>query len=127
MITKVIMLAMAAAVLGVILRQQKGEFAMMISIAVGAVIFYMLKDEAFAAVSAVTAAVERMGIKTEHMSVLFKVIGIAYLTQFGASVCADAGEKAIAMKIELAGRLSIILMTIPVMLAVIDLITGILP
>ena len=78
-------------------------------------------------IDAIITYAGELGIESSYIMLLLKVIGIAYLTQFGASVCEDAGEKAIAMKVEFAGRITIILMSAPLMFAIINLITGILP
>ena len=55
----------------------------------------------------------RYGIPTAYVGVLVKIIGIAYLVQFGAQVCKDAGESAIATRVEMGGRILILSMTLP--------------
>lgn len=127
MIIKVIIVGIVSAILSVILRQHKPEYSSIIAIACGIVIVSMIKDDLAAVVDTIRSAVKSLEIESTYISTLIKIIGIAYLTQFGASICEDAGEKAIAMKLELAGRLVIILMTAPIMFAIINLITGILP
>ena len=53
--------------------------------------------------------------------------GIAFLTEFAVSVCADAGEKAIASKIEIGSKVIIITMSIPIITSLLELIIEILP
>ena len=55
---------------------------------------------------------------------MLKITGIAYLSQFGMQICADAGEGAIAAKIELAGKILIMTVSAPILLAVLDVVMG---
>lgn len=127
MIIKIIIISMVCAILSLILRQYKSEYSSMVAIACGIIIIIMLKDDIESVVATIRTTVKSLGIETVYIETLIKIIGISYLTQFGASICEDAGERAIAMKIELAGRITIILMTAPIMFAILNLITGILP
>jgi len=61
------------------------------------------------------------------MSTILKIIGIAYIAEFGAEVCKDAGEGAIASKIELAGKVIIIVLAAPIITSLLDLIVEIMP
>ena len=62
------------------------------------------------------------GTATENFSFLLKSVGIGYVCQFSSDICADAGESAIASKIELVGRIAVLTMTVPVIGSLIDLI-----
>ena len=127
MIVKIIAIAMAGAILNVIVRQHKSEFSFAVAIATGIVIFSLIKDDVLSVISLTKDYIESLGFETKYIATLFKIIAVAYLTQYGASICEDVGEKSIAMKVELAGRLTIIIMTAPIIFAVINLIMGILP
>ena len=56
-------------------------------------------------------------IPTEYVGVLVKIIGMAYLVQFGAEICRDAGESAIGSRVELGGRVLILSLTLPAAVA----------
>jgi stage III sporulation protein AD len=58
-----------------------------------------------------------------YFTTILKVIAIAYITEFGAQVCKDAGESAIASKIEFGGKVLIMIMAIPILAALMDIIT----
>jgi stage III sporulation protein AD len=66
-------------------------------------------------------------INTVFLRTLLRVIGVAYIAEFGAQVCRDAGEGSIAMKIELAGKLIILVMAIPILIAVLEGIVNFIP
>ena len=58
---------------------------------------------------------------------MLKIIGIAYIADFGAQVTRDAGEEAMASKIEMAGKVLILVMAIPIVTMIIETIIKILP
>ena len=62
-----------------------------------------------------------------YLDTVLRVIGVAYLAAFGGQVCRDAGEGALAAKVELAGKVLILAMSVPLMFALLDLILRILP
>ena len=71
-------------------------------------------------ISKVTPIVDKMedlisttGIQAEYTSILLKTLGICFLTQFSADSCKDAGESAMASKVELAGKIFIIVIALP--------------
>lgn len=70
---------------------------------------------------------KRSGINSEYLGILLKITGIAILTEFAVSICNDSGESAIANKIELGGKIIIISISIPIIVALIELIISILP
>ena len=55
------------------------------------------------------------------------MIGVAYLAEFGAQVCRDAGENSIAAKIEFAGKIIILIMAVPILMAVLESIISFIP
>ena len=57
----------------------------------------------------------------------FKIVGIAYIAEFGAQICKDAGEGVIASKIEFAGKVLIMIMAVPILIALTDLIVKMIP
>ena len=62
------------------------------------------------------------GTDIENFTFLLKAVGIGYISQFSSDICADAGENAIASKIELAGRICILSMTVPVVSSLVEMI-----
>lgn len=68
----------------------------------------------------------RAGVNQLYVRTLFRVIGIAYITDFAAQLCSDAGEGALAANLKLAGKVLILAVSIPVIVAVVDVILGLL-
>ena len=66
-------------------------------------------------------------INKQFLGILLKITGIAIITEFAVSICIDAGEKAIASKIEIGSKVIIIAMSIPIISSLLELIVEILP
>lgn len=127
-ILQIIGLGLTAALLATFLRQTKFETgALIVALIAGVVIFLMV----FTKISLVVRVLEDMsrkaGINEFYLALLFKIVGIAYLTEFGAQLCRDAGENAIAGRVELAGKVLIILVAVPILVAILELVVRLLP
>jgi len=66
------------------------------------------------------------GVNSDYAALILKIIAFAYVAEFGAQLCRDAGQGAIAMKIELAARVGVIMLAFPVITAVVDTVLGLL-
>jgi len=66
------------------------------------------------------------GLSNEHIKLLLKVLGISYITQFGSAVAEECGEKFIAKKIEFAGRIFVISLSIPILLNLMNTVIGLI-
>ncbi|NLA05696.1 MAG: stage III sporulation protein AD, partial [Firmicutes bacterium] len=67
------------------------------------------------------------GINLVYLQTLLRVIGIAYLAEFGAQVCRDAGEGSIASRVELAAKVIILVMAVPVIIEIMESVLGMIP
>ncbi|MBT9172787.1 MAG: hypothetical protein DDT21_01173 [Syntrophomonadaceae bacterium] len=126
-IARIVGFALVAAVLSVILRPDKPVFSMFLGVAAGTVIFLSLLDYLAAVLQLLTEMALRADIPHIYLSTLLKVLGVAYLAEFGARVCEDAGEGVIAAKVEFAGKLLILIMAVPLLEAVLATILGFIP
>jgi len=109
-IFQIVGLAIIAAILSVILRSQKPEIAMQIGIITGVVIFLMVVFKISAVIELLQDLANRVNIDIIYLSTVLKIIGISYVTTFGAEICKDAGESAIASKIEFGGKILIMIL-----------------
>ncbi|WP_010252594.1 stage III sporulation protein AD [Acetivibrio cellulolyticus] len=126
-ILQIIGLAIVATVIIAILKVQRPEIAIQISIATGIIVFTMILGKITAVIELLNSYATKVNIDTIYFSTLLKIIGIAYIAEFGAEVCKDAGEGAIASKVELAGKVVIIVLAVPIITSLMDLIISIMP
>jgi len=127
-IFQIVGLALTATLIITLLRQARGgETALLISLVVGAFIFLLLLDRIGTVVQVINDLSSRAGINQFYLNTVLKIIGIAYVAEFGGQVCRDAGENAIASKIELAAKVLIMVLAIPIIVAIIESIVRLLP
>ena len=97
-----------------LLKQYKPEFAVISEAACAVVLIFMLGDEIRDALSVFQMFFENTGISEEYIAVLIKVLGISLVTQFSSDMCKDAGEGALASKVEFVGKVVITAAAVPV-------------
>ena len=125
-ITKIIVIALISIVLISILKQHRPEFATYASLIAGIIILFFVVSELTPIVSMLQNLSEKMGVSSKFFVILLKITGIAYLTEFGSSVCKDSGETAIASKVELAGKVLIISISIPIITTLMQTLLGLI-
>lgn len=126
-IIKIIGIGLVALVIIVILRQYRSEYAIYISMIAGILILFLAVDKISGIVNLLQSISDKTYINKNFLNTLIKITGIAFLTEFAVSVCSDAGEKAIASKIEIGSKVVIITMSIPIITSLLELIVEILP
>ena len=102
-----------AAFLAVILRQQRPEQALAVSLAAGLGILALVVSKALPVIDTLRELLESAALPVEYGAILFKALGICLLTQLAADACRDAGEAALASKAELAGKLLLLTLALP--------------
>ncbi len=120
-------IGLIAAVLAIMLRQHRPDIALLVSVCAGVLIFFQLQGRFAATLEAFAQLADRASISSLHLNTIIKVVGVSYITEFASQACGDAGEKAIAAKIELGGRLVILGLAVPIVLAMLEAVVGILP
>lgn len=109
-----------------LLRQTRPELAVLLSVAAGVIIFLRLAGYLQELVRTFEFLATQARINLLYLQTVFKVMGVAYLTGFGAQICKDAGEGALALKLELAGKVIILFLAVPVLVAILETVLRIL-
>ncbi len=113
-----------AALIGVtlvlMLRQLKPELAPLAAMATGAALLVSVLGEATGLFDSVSALIARLGVDGAFLGTVWKILALAYLTQFGAQLCRDAGQGAIALKLELGGRILILSVALPQVVTLVE-------
>jgi len=122
-ILKIVGIGIIATILAVILREEKPEIALQISIVTGLIVFVFVITKLNSVLAVLKYFASKTNIDLIYFTTILKVIAIAYITEFGAQVCKDAGESSIASKIEFGGKVLIMIMAIPILAALMDVIT----
>ena len=127
MIIKIIGIALIALIIIILIKQYRPEFAIYISLLTGVLILLLVMDQLSEIISLLQSLATKASINSSFLSLLLKITGIAFLAEFAVSVCKDAGEGAIASKIEIGSKIIIIAMSIPIISSLLEIILKILP
>jgi stage III sporulation protein AD len=119
-------LGIVAAVLSVVMRQYRPELSMQVAIALGVVVFLFLSAQLSGISSVVSALFRKADIQPEYFMTILKATGIAFITEFAAQTCKDAGEGSIAQKMELGGKVLIVFIALPMLLALLRQLLGLM-
>lgn len=104
---------LVVAVASVVLKKYLPEYSMVINILAGAMVLVVIFGEVLGVIAKADHFVSASKIPKEYVDILFKSLGICFLTQFASDSCKDAGEGSLANKIELAGKVAIIVLALP--------------
>lgn len=126
-IIKIIGIGLISLIIIIILKQYRPDFAIYISILAGAIILLLVMDKLSSIVSLLSSIQNKANMNNQFLVILLKITGIAFLTEYASSICKDAGESAIATKIDLGGKVLIIAISIPIIQALLELIIKIMP
>lgn len=100
---------------------------MYISLIAGVLILFLVMDKLVGVINLIQSISNKASINSGFLELLLKITGIAFLAEFAVSVCKDAGEGAIASKIEIGSKIIIIAMSIPIISSLLEIILKILP
>lgn len=125
-ITGLIAVALLATTLSVMVKKYNSEYSIFIGVIAGIFILGTVLAEMAPSIKKISELISISGIETENVKILFKTLGICFLVQFASDSCNDAGESSLASKIELAGKVMIITMVLPLFEQVIKIVMELL-
>lgn len=126
-IIQVVAVGIISAILALTIKRQSPEIAIIITLAASILIFFMVLPALIYAVGIIQNLGSHLDSRIAYVPLVLQILGIAYVAELGAQVCIDAGESAIAAKIELAGKVLIMAAAAPILLDVLQMIVGIMP
>ncbi len=122
-VIRIIGIGLAAALASVLLKQYKPELAAAIPLLAAAAIFGILAPYLEALVAMFKDIAAQTGIDGEYVSLALKIVGVAYLCQFAADTCRDAGETSLANKVETGGKILILTLSMPIVYQLLQMIS----
>ena len=123
---RVVGIALIGAIAAVLLRQNRPELGMLVSLGCGIILISMGMNAVQQALEVVQRLMQQGGIDREYATILLKSLGVCIVTQVAADACRDSGETAIAAKIEFIGKLSILGISLPLFAKLLSTITTLL-
>jgi len=127
-IIQIVGIGLAATFVILLLNQFKmNNFTLAITVFISCVLFLFLLDKVQFLLEQIQKLANQASIKNVYVETLLKIIGIAYIAEFGVQITKDAGQGAIASKIELGGKVLILVLAVPILTALIETILSFLP
>jgi stage III sporulation protein AD len=126
-IIQIVGIGLIATVLILVVREQKPMFAFLLAAFTGLFIFLYIIGRIDAVISMLEQLAEKTGIPSIYLRTILKIIGIAYIAEFGAQIVRDAGQEGIASKIEFAGKVLILVMAVPIIHVIVETVLGLMP
>ncbi len=119
-------LLLCGALLAVVVRGQRPELAMCLSLLAGVLVLGLLLGQLTPLLAAVRRMIAAGGMDNAYLTVVLKAAGVCLLTQLTADTCRDAGETALAGKAELTGRILLLLLAVPLFEEILTLVIGLI-
>lgn len=125
-IFQIVIIGIVGVLLVLSIKEKSPEFALGTSLITGVIVLMAVITQFDSIFEFLNRYLTIDGFNSDYIKILLKILGIAYITQFGAEVCKDAGSASIASKIELAGKVIILSYGIPIIISLLDTVKGIL-
>ena len=115
-------IGVAGTLLAVQFKSGKSEYGIYISVALSLVIFFAIIGRLEVIIDALRTIANYINMDTAYIGTLIKMLGITYVAEFSAGICKDAGYQTIALQIEIFGKLAVLVLSMPVLMALLNTI-----
>lgn len=119
---KIAAIGIVAVMLAIMFKKGKEEYSLYIGITASFVIVFLGIGKLEVILDAIDRLQGYLKLNSTYIAILIKIIGITYITEISSSICKDSGYQAVAEQIELVGKLSILAISMPILLAILDTI-----
>lgn len=124
---QIIGIAIISTILSLLIKKDRPEIAMFISILTGVIILTSVIFKLGFIIESINDLANKANIPSVYITLIIKLIGIAYLIEFAIQLCKDCGEKNIASKLEFGGKIIVMTMSFPVLLSIVEMVLDIIP
>ena len=115
-------IGVAGTLLAVQFKSGKSEYGIYISVALSLVIFFAIIGRLEVIIDALRTIANYINMDTAYIGTMIKMLGITYVAEFSAGICKDAGYQTIALQIERFGKLAVLVLSMPVLMALLNTI-----
>ncbi len=126
-IFKIIGIGIMGTIIAGVLKGFREDFSTYVIIATGIIILISVISSLGGVIETFNGIIEKTKLDNELFGGVLKIIGIGYLTEYSAGLCADAGGGSVSQKILLCGKVMIFLMSLPILNKLVELVVGLIP
>ncbi|MEZ0535745.1 SpoIIIAC/SpoIIIAD family protein [Caldicellulosiruptoraceae bacterium PP1] len=119
----VIIICLVSLIFVIIIKKTQPEFSLLITIITGIAVFFIIYDKIAFIIGEIIEMNNKVFGSSEYIGSLIKMTGIALITDYASNICKDSGESAFAFKIELAGKVIILFLSLPILFSLINFIS----
>lgn len=119
--------ALISTMLCLVIKKDRPEIAMFIGILTGVVILVSVIFKLSFVIDSINSLAAKANIPDVYITLIIKLIGIAYLMEFAIQLCKDCGEGSIASKLEFGGKIIVMTMSFPILLSIVEMVLNIIP
>lgn len=121
-IIKISLLGICGVILGFFLKETRPEYGGLVTLGIGVMILGLAVGKIQYIFEVIEKLKDNLPVDGSYVATLIKMVGITYIGQFSAGICRDAGHQATAGQIDLFCRLSIMVLSLPILMALLDTI-----
>ena len=122
-ILAIVALAIIATIMCKLMDKYNKIYSVIITLAATSIILLVVFTYVSPIMSTITGLFTRSGLSYQYTEILFKALGICYITQLAYDICKDSNENAIDTQVELAGKVSLIILSLPLFQSLIEIVT----
>lgn len=116
----------AGVLMAIQFQKENKEYATLIGIAVAVIIFSQILMKVEVIIASIQEIESALNIEVEYIQVILKMLGITYVSEFASGICKDAGYGNIATQIELFAKIFILALSMPILIAILETLEGML-
>ena len=126
-IVQIVLIGIVATLLYILLKDISPSYSFFIVLITSILILVIVIKQIGIIIQLLKSLGDKASVNAFYVETILKIIGIAYITELGSNVTKDAGLASVASKIELAGKIFILLLAIPIISAVVEVILNFIP
>lgn len=126
-IMQIVLFGITSALMYLILKEVQPNIAFLMILIATVIIFFYVLEQVKVMMNFIQLLATKASIEMYYLDTIFKIIGLAYIVEISANLIKDSGLTSLASKIELAGKIFILLLALPIIQAVIEMIIQFIP
>lgn len=119
-IFKIVSFAFIALFIFLLFKDRRNDLSVLIALSAGIIIFLFIIGQLGDVIYFLKDIANKANIDTFYIGIVLKILAIAYLASFCSEICKDAGAGSIASKVDFSGKILILTLAIPILMAVLD-------
>lgn len=123
---KIVCAVMVGVLLAIKLKSLNSPVWVYFSLALSVFVLFYIVDRLEFVFDFLNEVIDDIGLEAGYFEILMKIIGISYICEFTSNICKESGFLAAASQIEIGGKLTMMVMSMPILMAIVETITSVL-